>query len=144
MTRIVRTDRELQTPLIDSTLRAAGHELVLLPDGVSEDALIEAVAGAELLLMCYTPVTARVIAAAPRLKGIVKYGVGIDAIDIPAARARGIHVVNVPEYAEETVAEGAFALMIALAKKLVPLDRRMHGAGWAWPEPRWPRLRVRV
>ena len=35
------------------------------------------------------------------------------------------------------MAEGAFALMIALAKKLVPLDRRMHGAGWAWPEPTW-------
>jgi len=46
-------------------------------------------------------------------------------------------VVNVPEYAEETVAEGAFALMIALAKKLVPLDRHMHAKGWAWPEPQW-------
>jgi len=137
LARIVRTDRELQTPLIDSTLRDAGHELVLLPDGIFEDDLIEAVAGAELLLMCYTPVTARVIFGAPHLKGIVKYGVGIDAIDIPAAKARGIHVVNVPEYAEETVAEGAFALMIALAKKLVPLDRQMHGSGWAWPEPRW-------
>jgi D-3-phosphoglycerate dehydrogenase len=87
--------------------------------------------------MCYTPVTARVIGAAERLKGIVKYGVGIDAIDIPAARARGIPVVNVPEYAEQTVAEGAFALMIALAKKLLPLQRQMQGEGWAWPEPRW-------
>jgi len=55
-----------------------------------------------------------VIEAARKLKGIVKYGVGIDAIDIAAATARGIPVVNVPEYAEETVAEGAFALMIAL------------------------------
>ena len=90
----------------------------MLPDGVSEDALIAEVRDADLLLMCYTPITARVIAAAPKLKGIVKYGVGIDAIDIAAARARRIPVVNVPEYAEETVAEGAFALMIALAKKL--------------------------
>lgn len=135
--RIVRTDRELETPHIDTTLRAQGHELVLLPDGVSEDDLIEAVRGADLLLMCYTPVTARVIAAAPRLRGIVKYGVGIDAIDIPAARARGIAVVNVPEYAEETVAEGAFALLLALAKRLMPLRRRMETEGWAWPEARW-------
>jgi len=134
---IVRTDRELETPHVDATLRAAGHELVLLPDGIAEEALAEAVRDAELILMCYTPITARVIAAAPKLKGIVKYGVGIDAIDIPAARARGVAVVNVPEYAEETVAEGAFALMIALAKKLMPLHRRMQGAGWAWPEARW-------
>ncbi len=135
--KIVRTDRELETPHVDATLRAAGHDLILLPDGIDEDALIAALGDADLLLMCYTPVTARVIAGAPRLKGIVKYGVGIDAIDIPAAKARGIHVVNVPEYAEETVAEGAFALMIALAKKLIPLDRQMHRKGWAWPEARW-------
>jgi D-3-phosphoglycerate dehydrogenase len=135
--KIIRTDRELETPHVDATLRAAGHTLVLLPDGIAEDALIEAVHDADLLLMCYTPITARVIAAADRLKGIVKYGVGIDAIDIPAARARGIAVVNIPEYAEETVAEGAFALMIALAKKLVPLQREMQTQGWAWPEARW-------
>jgi D-3-phosphoglycerate dehydrogenase len=135
--KIIRTDRELQTPHIDARLRDAGHDLVLLPDGISEDALIEAVRDADLLLMCYTPLTARVIAAATRLKGIVKYGVGIDAIDIRACKARGIAVVNIPEYAEETVAEGAFALMIALAKKLVPLQRQMQRHGWAWPEARW-------
>ena len=135
--KIVRTDMELETPHVDATLRERGHDLVLLPDGIAEDALIAEVRDADLLLMCYTPVTARVIAAAGRLKGIVKYGVGIDAIDIPAARARGIAVVNIPEYAEETVAEGAFALMIALAKKLVPLQREMQRQGWAWPEARW-------
>ncbi len=135
--KIVRTDSELQVPLVDATLRDQGHELILLPDGVSEADLIAAVADADLILMCYTPITAAVITAAANLKGIVKYGVGIDAIDIPAAIARGIPVVNIPEYAEETVAEGAFALMIALAKKLQPLGRAMQRDGWAWPEQRW-------
>jgi D-3-phosphoglycerate dehydrogenase len=135
--KIVRTDLELETPHVDATLRERGHELVLLPDGIAEDALIEEVRDADLLLMCYTPITARVIAVADRLKGIVKYGVGIDAIDICACKARGIAVVNIPEYAEETVAEGAFALMIALAKKLVPLQREMQRQGWAWPTQRW-------
>ena len=135
--KAVRTDRELECPEIDAGLRARGIELVTLPDGIPEAALIEAVADAELILMCYTPITARVIAAAPRLRGIVKYGVGIDAIDIPAASARGIPVVNVPEYAEETVAEGAFALMIALAKRLPEIGRAMAADGWIWPEQRW-------
>ena len=135
--KIVRTDLELETSHVDATLRAAGHDLRLLPDGIAEDALIAEVRDADLLLMCYTPITARVIAATDRLRGIVKYGVGIDAIDIPAARARGIAVVNIPEYAEETVAEGAFTLMIALAKKLVPLQREMQAQGWAWPTQRW-------
>ncbi|MGO4739810.1 2-hydroxyacid dehydrogenase [Bosea sp. 2KB_26] len=135
--KAVRTDRELECPEIDAGLRARGIELVTLPDGIAEAALIEAVADADLILMCYTPITARVIAAAPRLRGIVKYGVGIDAIDIPAASARGIPVVNVPEYAEETVAEGAFALMIALAKRLPEIGRAMAAEGWIWPEQRW-------
>jgi D-3-phosphoglycerate dehydrogenase len=135
--KAIRTDRELECPGIDAGLRKAGIALELLPDGISEDALADAVRDADLILMCYTPVSARVIDAAPELKGIVKYGVGIDAIDIAAARRRGIPVVNVPEYAEETVAEGAFAMMIALLKKLVPIDREMHSKGWAWPTPQW-------
>lgn len=134
--KIIRTDAELETPLLDAALRTRGV-LTLLPDGVSEDELVEAVRDADLLLMCYTPVTARVISEAKKLKGIVKYGVGIDAIDIEAAKARKIPVVNIPEYAEETVAEGAFALMIALAKKLRALQKAMDSKGWAWPEADW-------
>jgi D-3-phosphoglycerate dehydrogenase len=135
--KAVRTDSELECPGIDAGLRARGVELVTLPDGIPEADLISAVADADLLLMCYTPVTARVIEAAPRLKGIVKYGVGIDAIDIPCAMRRGIPVVNVPEYAEETVAEGAFALMVALAKRLPAITAAVSREGWIWPEQRW-------
>jgi D-3-phosphoglycerate dehydrogenase / 2-oxoglutarate reductase len=135
--KAVRTDRELECPDVDAGLRARGVELVLLPDGVAEEELCRAVADADLLLMCYTPISARVIAAAERLKGVVKYGVGIDAIDIPAATARGLPVVNVPDYAEETVAEGAFALMIALAKRLPEISAAVQRDGWIWPERRW-------
>jgi D-3-phosphoglycerate dehydrogenase len=87
--------------------------------------------------MCYTPITSTIIQGAKNLKAIVKYGVGIDAIDIPAANERGIVVVNIPEYAEETVAEGAFSMLIALAKKLPSLQRQMNQHGWAWPTQEW-------
>ena len=137
MMKAVRTDSELECPGIDNGLRSRGIDLVTLPDGISEDDLAAAVADADLLLMCYTPITARVIEAAPKLRGIVKYGVGIDAIDIEAAKARGIPVVNVPEYAEETVAEGAFAMMIALAKRLPEIGRVVSEHGWIWPEQGW-------
>src|SRR5262247_566234 len=93
--KAVRTDRELECLGIDAGLRARGVELVTLPDGIPEAELMEAVADADLILMCYTPITARVIEAARKLKGIVKYGVGIDAIDIQAAMRRGVPVVNV-------------------------------------------------
>lgn len=135
--KIVRTDRELECPLIDGYFRDSGAVLVLLPEGVSEDELVAETQDADLLLMCYTPITERVFTNATRLKGVVKYGVGIDAIDFEAAKAARVPVVNIPEYAEETVAEGAFALMIALVKKLVPLQRTMRRDGWAWPESAW-------
>ena len=135
--KIVRTDRELECPVIDGYFRGAGAELVLLPEGISEDELVAVIENADLLLMCYTPITERAFRAAKRLRGVVKYGVGIDAIDFEAAKAARIPVVNIPEYAEETVAEGAFALMIALARKLVPLQQTMRRDGWAWPEGRW-------
>jgi D-3-phosphoglycerate dehydrogenase / 2-oxoglutarate reductase len=135
--KVVRTDAEIECPGIDAGLRARGVDLVMLPDGVSEDALCLSAADADLLLMCYTPITARVIEATAKLKGIVKYGVGVDAIDIQAAMRHGVPVVNVPEYAEETVAEGAFALMVALAKRLPEIRRTIERDGWIWPASRW-------
>lgn len=128
---------ELETPLIDKTLREAGHSLVLLPDGISEKKLATEIEDCDVLLMCYTPITRKIVSSAKKLKAIIKYGVGIDAIDIPAANKKGIMVVNIPEYAEETVAEGAFALLIALAKKLPALQNQMDKAAWAWPTQKW-------
>jgi len=135
--KIVRTDQELECPHVDQVLREKGIDLVLLPDNVDAHRLLRETQDADLILMCYTPITASIINNAGKLKGIVKYGVGIDAIDIDAAKTCKIPVVNIPEYAEETVAEGAFALMIALAKKLIPLNSAMQQDGWAWPTTRW-------
>lgn len=135
--KIVRTDRELEMSRVDEQLRAMGAQLVVLPDGVKEAQLAHEVADADLLLMCYSKITRRVIESATRLKAIIKYGVGIDAIDIDAAREHGIPVVNIPQYAEETVAEGAFALIMALAKRFKPIQHAMQQDGWAWPEQRW-------
>ena len=135
--KVVRTDERLECPHLDQVLVDSGVDLVLLEDGVSEAHVARETRDADVILMCYTPITARIIEGAARLKGIVKYGVGIDAIDIEAAKSRKIPVVNIPEYAEQTVAEGAFAMLIALAKKLLPIHRTMQQDGWAWPTTRW-------
>ena len=90
--KVVRTDAELRMSRVDDKLRAAGAKLVQLPDRVSEDILATEVADADLLLVCYSRVTAQVIDKATRLKAIIKYGVGIDSIDVVAARERGIEV----------------------------------------------------
>ena len=135
--KIVRTDRELEMTRVDKALRDAGAQLVVLPDSVTRERLAAEVADADLLLMCYAKIDRALIERTTKLRAIVKYGVGIDAIDVDAARERGIAVVNVPAYAEETVAEGAFALMMALAKRFKPIQYAMQTEGWVWPEARW-------
>lgn len=134
---VVRTDAEIECKDIDAWFIAKGADLILLQGDVSETDLCAAVVNASLILMCYTTINSTVIHAADQLKGIVKYGVGIDAIDIVTASARGIPVVNVPEYAEQTVAEGAFCLMLVLLKKLLPMHQKMQRDGWIDPSANW-------
>ncbi len=91
---------------------------------------------AELIVTSFFPtISARVIEAAPKLKEIVKYGVGVDNIDIDAATRRRILVVNCPEYGSETVADHAFALLLALARRIVQIDRATKETAWVWPAP---------
>ena len=76
-------------------------------------------------------VSARVIDAAPGLEVIARTGIGVDEVDVEAATRRGIPVVVVPEAGAQAVAEGAVAMMLALAKRLSLLDRLVREDRWA-------------
>lgn len=76
-------------------------------------------------------VTAAVIEACPNLKVIVRYGVGVDNIDMEAARARRIHVANIPDYwAEIEVSEHALALYLAAQRRIVSRDAQVRRGEW--------------
>ncbi|MCA9233944.1 MAG: D-glycerate dehydrogenase [Planctomycetales bacterium] len=99
------------------------------------DELARRVREADILVAsCFAKIPESVIAAGARLRGIVKYGVGVDNIDLAAAAARGIPVANCPEYGSGTVADLAFALLIALARKLSLIDAQFRRHGWFWPD----------
>ncbi|MBI2467101.1 MAG: C-terminal binding protein [Candidatus Rokubacteria bacterium] len=85
---------------------------------------------ADALLIQYGDVSRRVIEGLPRLRVVVRYGVGVDGIDVEAATARGIPVVNVPDYGTDEVANHAVALLLALARKLARLDRQTRAGRW--------------
>ncbi|MEO2024191.1 MAG: aspartate aminotransferase family protein [Pirellulaceae bacterium] len=130
----MRTDAELNmggswpAPLADSL------RIVTTADDKPET-IIRLAPEADLIYTCYAPINAEVIASATRLRGIVKYGVGTDSIDLEAATACGIPVVHCPDYGTDTVADHAFALLIGVARKLTTIDRGMQAHGWLWPEP---------
>jgi D-3-phosphoglycerate dehydrogenase / 2-oxoglutarate reductase len=76
-------------------------------------------------------VSARIIDSAPELQVIARTGIGVDEVDVEAATRRGIPVVVVPDAGASAVAEGALALMLALAKRLTLLDRLVRDERWA-------------
>ena len=67
------------------------------------------------------PLTAELIALAPRLRAIARTGVGYDAVDVAAATARKIPVIITPGTNQESVAEQTFALLLAVARRVVEL-----------------------
>jgi phosphoglycerate dehydrogenase-like enzyme len=78
---------------------------------------------AEVLLHILKPVTEEVLAGAPRLRLVQKIGVGVDTIDLDAARRRGVAVANMPGTNTQAVAEAALMLMLAALRNLPGLDR---------------------
>ena len=94
----------------------AGHEIVMLEKYPSPDKLIEAVADADALIVRSDKVTADVVAAAEKLKIVVRAGAGYDNIDLAACSARGIVVMNTPGQNSNAVAELAIAMMIFMSR----------------------------
>jgi D-3-phosphoglycerate dehydrogenase len=74
--------------------------------------------------------TREVFEQTPRLKGVVRYGVGVDTIDLAAATEHGVVVAYFPDFCTEEVANHSMALLLACAKKLVRLDRTFREEGW--------------
>ncbi len=83
-----------------------------------------------LAIRSATKVTARVLAAATRLKVIGRAGIGVDNVDIPAATARGVIVMNTPFGNSITTAEHAIALMFALAREIPAADASTQAGRW--------------
>jgi phosphoglycerate dehydrogenase-like enzyme len=87
---------------------------------------------AEVLWHVLQPATAEVIAAAPKLKLIQKIGVGVNTIDLDAARARGIAVCNLPGTNARAVAELTLLLMLGALRQATRFDAALRaGRGWS-------------
>lgn len=125
---------------------------VLAPFGAAVEPIVtsgdvvriqEAVRDADAVLVRETPLGPE--AAMERCRVIVRYGVGVDHIDLEAARRRRIFVANVPDYGTEEVAEHALALLLAVARHITRRDRDVRRGRWAvGPEGGIYRLRGRV
>ena len=114
-------------------LGEVGLDVAICPEA-DEERFRFLLTDAEVLWHALKPVTAAHVAAAPRLRLIQKIGVGVNTIDLEAAKARGIAVCNMPGTNSRAVAEMTLALMLAAVRRLTWFDGlTRRGEGWGWP-----------
>ncbi|MBO0711674.1 MAG: 3-phosphoglycerate dehydrogenase [Acetobacteraceae bacterium] len=118
-------------PELTARLSAFGLDIAICPE--SDDArLAELLRETEVLWHVLRPADAALMHAAPRLRLIQKIGVGVNTIDLDAARARRIAVCNLPGTNARAVAELALLLMLAALRRLPLFDRSTRaGQGWS-------------
>jgi D-3-phosphoglycerate dehydrogenase len=108
-----------------------GHDVELRVLACRTPEEVAAQAGdADVLINQYVPITAAVLDALPRCRLVVRYGVGVDNVDLRAATERGVWVANVPDYGRDVVADHTLALAMALLRGVVALDRSVRDGTW--------------
>jgi D-3-phosphoglycerate dehydrogenase len=120
-------------------LAEAGHELVLSPSDIDECWDLRS----EAILTQYRPISAALVEANPSLRAVVRYGVGLDVIDLTACDAAGIAVAEVADYCTEEVADHAIALMLSIVRSVVEADSQVKNGGWPAPQDLPPIRRLR-
>jgi len=115
-------------------LAAAGCELVGRRCK-TEAELSELCQDADAVMTQFARVNANVIRAMARARVIVRYGIGVDNVDLEAARARDIPVCNVPDYCMDEVADQTLAFMLAATRQVVAHTLRLRAGKWGLAVP---------
>ena len=118
--KIVITDHRFKD--VEQERRAvegAGGELTV-GQAANEREAAELCKDADGVLTARAPITRRVIGAMTRCRIIVRYGIGVETVDIPAATERGIMVANVPDYCIDEVSDHALSLLLMLNRQAIP------------------------
>ncbi len=112
--------------------RDRGVDVDYMPDlGKDKEALLAAIPNYDgLAIRSGTKVTPKILEAAAKLKVIGRAGIGVDNVDIPAATAKGIVVMNTPFGNAITTAEHAISLMMALARQIPEANASTHAGKW--------------
>lgn len=101
----------------------------------TSEALIPLVEDADAVITQFAPLTAEVIAAMRQARVIVRYGIGVDNVDLEAARQRGIPVCNVPDYCIDEVADHTLAFLLATTRQVVSNALHVRGGAWGLAAP---------
>lgn len=128
--KVVITDCDHPSVEIERVILSEIDPELILAYCNTEDEVIEAAKDADGIINQYVPITRRVIESLKKCKVIARYGVGVDNIDVEAATEYGIIVANIPDYCIDEVSTHTMALILACARGITLLDRKIRGKKW--------------
>lgn len=130
--KVVITDYQYENVDQEAKILAdAGAELIARHCKTEEE-VIAAVRDADAVIVQYADINRRVLSAMTRCKMVVKYGIGVNNIDVDAASELGIYACNVPDYGIDEVSNMAIAFLMALSKKLNVLTAALKNGDWSY------------
>ena len=125
LTDTQQSDTDLEREMLQAAGMACAEAQCRTPEEV-----IEAGQDADAFVASYAPITEKVFATLPRLRLVTALGVGVDHIDVAAARRQGVWVANVPDANMNEVATHALAMALTLTRHVAFLDRAVRSGEW--------------
>jgi D-3-phosphoglycerate dehydrogenase len=117
-------DLEIEKSILDPLAQVIGRQCK------TPEALIELVQNADAVITQFAPVNAAVIDSMQRARVIVRYGIGVDNVDLQAAKRKGIAVCNVPDYCIDEVADHTLAFILGMTRQVVPNSIAISQGKW--------------
>lgn len=134
--QVAVTDYSFPDLSVESAIiQQAGFSLQAWKEKKAAAELPPLVAEADAVITQFAPITAEVIASMQRARVIVRYGIGVDNVDLAAAAARRIPVCNVPDYCIDEVADHTLAFILATTRQVVPNTLHVRNGLWGLATP---------
>jgi D-3-phosphoglycerate dehydrogenase len=114
----------------ETVLQQYNAKIIALPIGTDRSKIETEIIDADAVLVREAQIDAELISLMKRCQIVVRYGVGVDNIDLKAAKDKGIYVANVPDYGSEDVAEHAVSLMLSATRRIPSRDQDVRSGRW--------------
>ncbi|MCM3390181.1 C-terminal binding protein [Ureibacillus chungkukjangi] len=132
--KVIISDCDHQDIEIERKIFSENNIFLELQQNLTEEDVIHNCQEASVIINQYAPFTEKVLSQLPHLKLVVRYGVGVNNIDLAAATKYGVQICNVPDYGTHEVADHALALMLTLTRKITKMTQLVKEGVWDYQE----------
>lgn len=128
--KVIITDCDHDNIDIESEILSSPNFDLEWKNCIEEQDLIDQCQDGEAFIIQYAKITEKVLANLPNLKLVVRYGVGVNTIDLDAATRFGVQICNIPDYGTHEVADHALALLLNLTRKISLNNELIREGNW--------------